>query len=89
MNPRNGAIKLNFPHLQPWELRWSCALDVADQAGEKGLPLAELAQAMGISYDRAFQVVDEALDKARKAATEMGDDEVDETLKQRAKRGAK
>ena len=31
--PKTGAIKLNFPDLEVWELRESCALDVADRGG--------------------------------------------------------
>ena len=30
VSPRTGAIKLNFPDLEVWELAISCALDVAD-----------------------------------------------------------
>jgi hypothetical protein len=28
-----GGIKLKFPHLQPWELRHSCSLDLAELGG--------------------------------------------------------
>lgn len=31
VNPKNGALKKNFPDLEPWELKETCALDVADQ----------------------------------------------------------
>lgn len=34
VSPRTGAIKLNFPDLEPDELTESCALDVADRGGE-------------------------------------------------------
>jgi hypothetical protein len=34
VSPRTGAIKLNFPDLEPDELRQSCSLDVADRGGE-------------------------------------------------------
>lgn len=70
VNPRTGAIKMNFPHLQVWEMTETCALDLADQAGKRGLSLGALARAMGLSYDRAFQVVSEALAKAREAVAE-------------------
>jgi len=33
VSPRTGAIKLNFPDLEVWELPESCALDVADRGG--------------------------------------------------------
>ena len=33
VNDRSGAIKLNFPHLEVWELPETCALDVAARGG--------------------------------------------------------
>src|SRR6478609_6339361 len=33
VSPRTGAIKLNFPDLEVWELSESCALDIADHGG--------------------------------------------------------
>ena len=30
VSPKTGAIKLNFPDLDPWELPVSCALDIAE-----------------------------------------------------------
>lgn len=31
---RSGSIRLNFPHLEVWEMEESCSLDVADRGGE-------------------------------------------------------
>jgi hypothetical protein len=78
VNPRTGAIKMNFPHLQVWEMEETCALDVAAKAGKRGLPIEQLANAINLSYDRAFQVVDEAKKKVRAAARRLcseGDDD--------------
>src|SRR3982751_5403482 len=33
VNPESGAIKLNFPHLEVWEMAETCSLDVADKGG--------------------------------------------------------
>ena len=33
VNPDSGAIKLNFPHLEVWEMPETCSLDVADRGG--------------------------------------------------------
>ena len=33
VNPETGAIKLNFPHLEVWEMPETCSLDVADRGG--------------------------------------------------------
>lgn len=74
VNPTSGAIKVNFPRLDVWEMDETCALDVADKhAG--GAPLPVVAAAMGLSYDRTFQVVDEAKQHARAEANAIGDDD--------------
>src|SRR5438445_6816416 len=31
INPETGSIKINFPDLEPWELKHTCALDVAER----------------------------------------------------------
>ncbi len=33
VNPQTGALKLNFPHLEVWEMTETCSLDVADRGG--------------------------------------------------------
>ena len=33
INPETGSIKINFPDLEPWELKHTCALDVAERGG--------------------------------------------------------
>lgn len=33
VNPRTGAIKVNFPDIEPCEMKESCALDVAERGG--------------------------------------------------------
>jgi hypothetical protein len=74
VSPKNGAIKINFPGVPVWEMPESCALDVAERYRDKGAPLAVLAKAMGLSYDRAFQVVDEVKRKVRgEVAKLLGD----------------
>lgn len=59
------SIKFNHPLVDITEMAETCALDVADR-GPVGLP--ELAKLMGLSYDRAFQTVDEALAKLHEVA---------------------
>jgi hypothetical protein len=77
INESNGAIKVNHPTLAVWEMAETCALDVAERVQGKGVSLGVLAKAMGLSYDRAFQVVDEAKKRAKEIVHEMstGDDE--------------
>lgn len=42
VSPRSGGIKLNFPHLEVWELPETCALDVADRGGIAPEPVGSL-----------------------------------------------
>jgi hypothetical protein len=46
VNPETGAIKLNFPHLEAWEMAETCSLDVADRGG---LSVEDMAAAMNLS----------------------------------------
>ncbi len=49
-----GSIKFNFPDLEPWELTWTCALDIAD-AGER--PAFEtVGRLLNITRARAQQI---------------------------------
>jgi|WetSurMetagenome_2_1015567.scaffolds.fasta_scaffold15552_9 hypothetical protein len=75
INPKNGAIKINHPAHEVWDMGETCSLDVADRAQGKGVSLGVLAEAMGLSYDRAFQLTDEIKKKVRKVARELTQDE--------------
>ena len=33
VNPETGSVKLNFPDKEIWDLKYTCALDGADQGG--------------------------------------------------------
>ncbi len=57
---RTGAIKLNFPDLEVWELTESCALDVADRGGAT---LEEVGAIMNLTRERIRQVEVTALAK--------------------------
>ena len=50
---RTGAIKLNFPDLEVWELRISCALDIADQGGAT---LEDIGLLMNLTRERVRQL---------------------------------
>ena len=56
VNERTGSIKLNFPDLEPDEMRESCVLDVALR-GE--LTLDEVAGYMNMTRERVRQVTDQ------------------------------
>lgn len=60
-----GAIKFNFPTLEPWELDDTCALDIADQAGAT---LEDIAAAINVTRERVRQLETRAIGEARASA---------------------
>lgn len=60
----HGAIRLNFPGQEPWEMTTSCALDVAE-AGE-GLTLEALGALLNLTRERARQIEGLALAKVNR-----------------------
>jgi hypothetical protein len=64
VNPETGSVKLNFPDLQIWELKHTCALDVADQGG---ITLEEVGEIMNLTRERIRQVETRGLAKLRAA----------------------
>lgn len=62
VNPATGAIKLNFPHLEVWELKETCSLDVADRGGAT---LEQVAAAFNLTRERIRQIEVRALVKLR------------------------
>lgn len=53
VSPRTGAIKLNFPDLEVWQLGASCALDVADSGGST---LEDVGELMNLTRERIRQL---------------------------------
>ena len=53
VSARTGAIKLNFPDLEVWEMTESCAIDVADRGGAT---LEETGAIMNLTRERIRQV---------------------------------
>jgi Sigma-70, region 4 len=62
VHPRTGAIKLNFPELEPWQLAESCALDVAERGGAT---LDAVGQAMNLTRERIRQLEVEGVQKLK------------------------
>jgi hypothetical protein len=60
VSPRTGAIKLNVPDLEVWELSESCALDIADHGGTT---LEDVGAIMNLTRERIRQVEVKALAK--------------------------
>ena len=60
VSPRTGAIKLNFPDLEVWEMKETCSLDVADRGGTT---LEDVGAIMNLTRERIRQVEVRALAK--------------------------
>jgi hypothetical protein len=67
VNPESGAIKLNFPHLEVWEMAETCALDVADRGG---ITLEEVGAILNLTRERIRQVEVRGLTKIRTVSGE-------------------
>ncbi len=60
VSPHTGAIKLNFPDLEVWEMAVSCALDVADDGG---ITLEDAGSIMNLTRERIRQMEIKALSR--------------------------
>jgi hypothetical protein len=67
VNPESGAIKLNFPHLEVWEMAETCSLDVADRGG---ITLEEVGAILNLTRERIRQVEVRGLYKIREQSGE-------------------
>lgn len=65
VNPDTGSIKINFPDLEPWQLKQTCALDVADR---NGITLEEVGEIMNLTRERIRQVEVRGLLKLKMAS---------------------
>jgi hypothetical protein len=70
VNPESGAIKLNFPHLEVWEMKETCALDVADKGG---ITLEEVGEILNLTRERIRQVEVRGLSKMREQTADEDD----------------
>jgi hypothetical protein len=60
VNPETGSIKLNFPDLEPGDMKHSCSLDEADQ---HGLTLEEVGDRLALTRERTRQIEIRALNR--------------------------
>lgn len=67
VNPESGAIKLNFPHLEVWQMAETCSLDVADRGG---ITLEEVGVILNLTRERIRQVEVRGLYKIRSVSGE-------------------
>lgn len=59
-----GTIKYNFYGVEPWEMRTSCVLDVAE-SHPNGLSLTDIGENVGLTRERIRQIEREAIAKLR------------------------
>jgi hypothetical protein len=90
VDPVHGSIKFNWPDHEPWELRETCALDVA--RAPEGQHLVTVGELVNLTRERIRQIERRALRRVRAAAgtalaaasdllddgTEIEDDDLDE-----------
>jgi hypothetical protein len=69
VSSRTGAIKLNFPDLEVWDMNETCALDVADRGGTT---LEDVGAIMNLTRERIRQVEVKALAKLQALKDMMG-----------------
>ena len=67
VNPNTGSIKINFPDQEVWEIKQSCALDVAQQGG---ITLEEVGEILNLTRERIRQVEVRGLAKLKEAGGE-------------------
>lgn len=62
VSERTGAIKLNFPDLEVWDMPESCALDIADRGG---ITLEEVGAIVNLTRERIRQLETKGLAKLK------------------------
>ena len=62
VNTETGSIKFNFPDKEVWEMKETCALDVADRGG---ITLEEVGEILNLTRERIRQVEVKGLNKLR------------------------
>lgn len=53
VDPETGSIIINHPDLEPWELRHTCALDVAEYGG---ITLEDTGEILNVTRERVRQI---------------------------------
>jgi hypothetical protein len=71
VNPNTGSIKINFPHIELWEMPETCALDIADRGGTT---LEEVGVIVNLTRERIRQVEALGLEKLKEAGLRINMD---------------
>lgn len=71
VDPKTGALKLNFPDLDVWQMDYSCALDEADENGD-GMTLEQVAERIRITRERVRQLENRIVESLTEEVTLEG-----------------
>jgi hypothetical protein len=74
VDEKTGALKINFPHLEIWEMPVTCALDVADRGG---VTLDEVGKILNVTRERTRQIEAEGLAKIKRRHPDAFEDPAD------------
>lgn len=75
VNPESGAVKLNFPDREPWDLVETCALDVAGNIDDGGNTLDVVGRFLNVTRERVRQLEVDALKAVRRRGLHLGSDQ--------------
>lgn len=64
VNPESGAVKMNFPHLEVWQMEETCSLHVADGGGAT---LEKTGEFLNLTRERIRQVEERGLIKMKRS----------------------
>jgi hypothetical protein len=73
VNPVTGSIKINFPDIEVWEMKDTCALDIAERGG---ITLEEVGAIMNLTRERIRQVEMTGLEKLQQQDVALDIEEV-------------
>lgn len=62
---KSGSITLNYPEIEPEQMKHSCALDVAE-ANPDGLSFSEIGEKLNLTRERVRQIQEEAFKNVKK-----------------------
>lgn len=74
VDPELGSIKVNFPDREPWELRETCVLDVADRGKHK---LGDVGEVLNVTRERIRQIETRVFGRIREAMSGERDGDAD------------
>jgi len=63
-----GALTVTWPHLEPWEIPESCALDVAERDSHT---LDEIGELLNLSWERIRKIETQSLARLREEHGDM------------------